>query len=635
MKNGFIKVAAASPYVIPADPMSNTKELIRLTQDASAAGVHILVFPELCITGYTCGDLFLSETLLKGAKDALKSFLAATGDTDTVAIVGLPYACDGELYDCAAVCQRGKLLGIVPKCELPDHGAFSERRWFTSASDLLFGDVEFEGEKVPFGAYHMFSCSAPSFTFGVQVGAYALMSNHPTRLVTLVCNPTATPTLVGSEEGSRRSVLDYSARTLTACITASAGEGESTTDLVFGGHCLIAENGTLLAEAPAFAEAGRLVITEIDVDRLNAERRRNTLYQATDVYKPIKVVFPVTETLITRKISPTPFIPEDACERRTRMETILSIQARGLGQRMQRAHAKCAVLGISGGLDSTLALLVAVRAMDAAGRPRKDILAVTMPCFGTTERTKTNATVLCEELGVELRTVDIFDAVKQHFSDIGHDPEVRDVTYENSQARERTQILMDMANDCNGLVVGTGDLSELALGWATYNGDHMSSYAVNSDIPKTLVRYLVAHSAEQYEAQGREALASALRDILATPVSPELLPAETDGSIAQKTEDLVGPYELHDFYLYYLLRYGCSPTKLYRLAKLSMEGRYSDEELKKWLRVLLRRFFTQQFKRSCMPDGPKVGSVGLSPRGDWKMPSDASPALWLKEADEL
>ncbi len=630
MKTGFIKVAAASPYVLPADPTANVGELIRLTREAAEKGVHVLTFPELSVTGCTVGDLILSDPLLEGAKEALATYLAATEALDTVSIVGLPLVYEDKLYSCAAVCQRGKLLGIVPKQSL-DVG---EGRWFASAHDLLYGTLNLFGEQVPFGIYSMFVCTSAPFSFGVRIGGKALFHDRPLP-ATLICNPSAAPALVGGEERARLTVGAYSAHMHAACVYATAGEGESTTDAVYGGHCLVCENGKLLVETPAFSKAGTLLITELDIERLNYERRTDPSFASDEPYNRIEFFLPVAETSLTRPISPTPFIPEDDDARARRMETILSIQARGLGQRMRRAHASRAVLGISGGLDSTLAILVAVRAMDEGGRPRKDILALTMPCFGTTERTKTNAVVLCEELGVELRTVDIFDAVKQHFADIGHDPEVRDVTYENSQARERTQILMDVANDCNGLVVGTGDLSELALGWATYNGDHMSSYAVNADIPKTLVRHLVAHCAEQYEKEGKSALAAALRDILATPVSPELLPAEEDGSIAQKTEDLVGPYELHDFYLYYLLRFGFSPRKLYRLACIAMKGRYSEDELKKWLKVLLRRFFTQQFKRSCMPDGPRVGSVGLSPRGAWSMPSDASVALWLKEAENL
>jgi NAD+ synthase (glutamine-hydrolysing) len=439
---------------------------------------------------------------------------------------------------------------------------------------------------------------------------------------------------VVSADVRRRVLSARSAQLIAALAYVSAGNGESTTDAVFGGHGMIVEDGKPLAEHLPMEAGNELTVSEIDVDRLVGERRR-VAFPVSDGYREIAFSMPICETVLTRLVDPHPFIPNGTAERSARCESILRIQSAGLAQRTERAFAKKLVLGISGGLDSTLALLVAVRAMDALKRPRTDVIAVTMPCFGTTKRTKTNATVLCEKLGVDFRCVNIFDAVNQHFADIGHDPACRDVTYENCQARERTQVLMDIANDCGGMVVGTGDLSELALGWATYNGDHMSMYGVNGGVPKTLIRHVVAYSADQFEKSGEACIASALRDVLDTPVSPELLPADANGEIAQKTEDLVGPYELHDFYLYYLIRYGFSPEKLYRLAKAALGSVYDDETLKKWLKVLLRRFFSQQFKRSCLPDGPAVGSVALSPRGAWSMPSDATATIWLAEADAL
>ena len=492
---------------------------------------------------------------------------------------------------------------------------------------------------LPFGNRLLFACNEmDGLRIAVSAGdewnlPYAPAAEQIAAGATLLCAPDASPETVTSTNARRTALLAQSARLQTAIAYASAGDGESTTDAVFGGHGVIAENGELLAQRLPFAD-DRLSVSEIDVSRLMGERRRRS-YPTVEGYLTVPFSMPITETELTRPVNPHPFIPTDTEERAARCSTILQIQSAGLAQRAERAFAKKLVLGISGGLDSTLALLVAVGAMDSLKRPRTDVLAVTMPCFGTTKRTKTNATVLCEELGVDFRCVNIFDAVNQHFADIGHDPACRDVTYENCQARERTQVLMDIANDCGGLVVGTGDLSELALGWATYNGDHMSMYGVNGGVPKTLIRHIVAYSAAQFEKRGENRIAAALYDVLDTPVSPELLPADEGGEIAQRTEDLVGPYELHDFYLYYLIRYGFAPAKLYRLAKYALGSTYDDETLKKWLKVLLRRFFSQQFKRSCLPDGPAVGSVSISPRGAWLMPSDATAALWLAEADAL
>ena len=643
MKNGFIKVAAATPKIRVADPAYNVEELIRIADDANAKGVRVLVSPELCLTSYTCGDLFCSDLLLDGAKNALSEYLKRTSAWDMISVVGLPMVYRDKLYNCAAVCHGGRLLGVIPKSVLPNYGEFYELRGFTPApKDTGCATLLFDGDTVPFGTNLIFSCtSVPNLKLAVEIcedlwDAAPPSSSHTAAGATVLCNLSAANETVGKDDYRRLLVRAQSAKNLAGYVYACAGEGESSTDLVFAGHNMIAENGTILAERMPFDTSCELLISEIDVQRLAYERRRINTYQSeTDGYREIPFSLTLHDTELTRFVDPHPFTPSDPSERARRCETILAIQSNGLKQRIERAFAQKLVIGISGGLDSTLALLVMVRAIDALKRPRKDIIAVTMPCFGTTTRTKNNATVLCEELGVDFRCVDIFDAVNVHFRDIGHDPDDRNVTYENSQARERTQILMDIANDCGGMVIGTGDLSELALGWATYNGDHMSMYGVNASVPKTLIRHIVAFCADGYEANGDKKIAVALRDVLDTPVSPELLPADADGKIAQKTEDLVGPYELHDFYLFYMLRYGFSPKKLYRLAKLALGDVYDDETLRKWLKVFIRRFFNQQFKRSCMPDGPKVGSVALSPRGDWRMPSDASSALWQEDAERL
>ncbi len=637
MKNGFIKVAAALPKVRVADTAFNTDEAIRLCKLAEESAVKVLVFPELNLTGYTCADLFLNETLLSAAREGLSRYLEQTAGTTLVSVVGLPFCLRGKLYNCAAVCQSGKLLGMVPKTHLPNYAEYYEARWFApyegTPTDITLGSFD----AVPFAAELIFSCrDVPALKIAVELCEDLWVtvppsSAHAAAGATLICNPSASNETIGKNEYRKSLVSGQSARIAGAYIYASCGEGESTTDVVFGGHGMIAENGTMLAEREPFDEDHELLISEIDVERLIHERLRMNTFSTTfcEKYREIPFSLPVLETNLTRFVDPHPFVPDDRGERAKRCEAILSIQSRGLKKRIECANAKKIVVGISGGLDSTLALLVMVHAMDALNRPRNDIVAVTMPCFGTTKRTKNNATVLCEELGVDFRTIDIHDAVMQHFKDIGHDPEDRNVTYENGQARERTQVLMDIANDCGGLVVGTGDLSELALGWATYNGDHMSMYGVNASVPKTLVRHIVAYCADCAESRGESKLAAALRDVLDTPVSPELLPADGNGEIAQKTEDLVGPYEIHDFYLYYLIRFGFSPEKLFRLANYALGDVYPPEILHKWLLVFLRRFFAQQFKRSCLPDGPKVGSIALSPRGDWRMPSDASPAAWL------
>ena len=632
MKNGFLKVAAATPVVRLADTKANCEAHVALAQKAYGEGVRVLVFPELSLTGATCGDLFAADTLLAGAADALKAYLDATKELDMVSVVGLPFAAHAKVYNTAAVCHAGKLLGLVT-------GRKVDERHFASAPDFV-EEVSVAGEHVSLGTEQAFECETmPSLTLAVEIGAdlhtlYAPSLSHSAAGATVICHPAAMP-----EVASKKPALDvilsaHTARTHTAYITSLSGDGESTTDNAFGGKKLVVENGEVVAASVPF-DGTELLITEIDLERLMHDRRRANLVDPGSCHTIVPFSLEITETKLTRKIDATPFFPVAPAELAAHCERVLTVAAAGLRTRIVRAYAKKIVIGISGGLDSTLALLTMVRAMDSLGRPRTDIVAVTMPCFGTTARTKTNATVLCEELGVTFRCVDIFDAVNVHFRDIGHDPDLRDVTYENAQARERTQVLMDVANDCGGMVIGTGDLSELALGWATYNGDHMSMYGVNASIPKTLVGHVVRYCAIQAKKSGQEKVAAALFDILDTPVSPELLPANADGKIAQKTEDLVGPYELHDFYLYYFIRYGFSPIKIYRMAQNAWGEKYSDETLKKWLQVFFKRFFAQQFKRSCLPDGPQVGEISLSPRGGWQMPSDAASALWMNEVEKL
>ena len=639
MKYGMIQVAAATPVIKVADPIHNANTCMALAAEAAVLGVKVLTFPELCLTGATCGDLFAHDRLLRGALEALRGYAEATAALDLVSVVGLPVAFADKIYNCAAVVSGGVVLGLVPKTHLTP----AERRVFTPAPAMnLATDYLDDGSLVQLGSQQIFVCqSMPSLRIGVELGQDLYATVPPSaRLVsagaTVICHPSAIPETVGAEEYRRLAVKGQSARALCGYITAEAGEGESTTDHVFGGHRLIGECGGILAESAPFASNHGLTVTELDLERMLHDRRisgfdTSACGEITEVYFDLGV----EETQLTRFIDPHPFIPADPTLRAAHCERILTIQTNGLKKRVTAAWAKKIVLGISGGLDSTLALLVMVRAMDLLERPRTDIIAVTMPCFGTTARTKTNATTLCEELGVDFRTVNIFDSVNQHFKDIGHDPAVRDVTYENAQARERTQVIMDIANDEGGMVIGTGDLSELALGWATYNGDHMSMYSVNGGVPKTLVRELTAYCAAMELEKGNTKLAEALYDILGTPVSPELLPADESGKIAQKTEDLVGPYELHDFFLYYLLRYGFTPAKLFRMAQYALGERYDDATILKWLETFTRRFFTQQFKRSCLPDGPAVFEVGVSPRGGWAMPSDAVSALWMSEISEL
>ncbi|MBQ8510853.1 MAG: NAD(+) synthase [Clostridia bacterium] len=632
MNHGFIKIAAASPRVIVADCASNAKEIIAAAKSAAEAGVRLLVLPELSVTGYTCGDLFGQKKLLDAAEASLLSIADATADLDMLICVGFPLRERAKLYNCAAVLHRGAILGVVPKTAIPNYGEFYEARNFTPASADLSETISVGGRRVPFGTDLLFQCAGmEDFTVGVEICEDLWVPEPPsTRYAlegaTLLCNLSASDETVGKAAYRRQLVSSHAARLVAGYIYADAGCGESTTDMVFAGHDLICENGGLLAESKPFADASPMIVSEIDVQRLVSERARMTTFgQRPLTCRVIPFDMEIAETTLTRVFPRSPFVPEDASDRTERCEAILSMQSYGLRKRLEHAHAKTAVIGISGGLDSCLALLVSVRAMDLLNRPRTDIIAVTMPCFGTTKRTRSNAEILCERLGVSFRCVDIKEAVNQHFADIGHDPDVRDVTYENSQARERTQVIMDIANETGGLVIGTGDLSELALGWATYNGDHMSMYGVNGSVPKTLVRHVVRYFAD---TAGDRALSDVLYDILDTPVSPELLPADDKGEIAQKTEDLVGPYELHDFFLYYFVRCSFPPEKIERLANHVFAGVYDADTIHKWLKTFVRRFFIQQFKRSCLPDGPKVGSLTLSPRGDWRMPSDASWDSW-------
>ena len=638
MRDGFIKAAAASVDTVVADVRANVESIKRRIEQADAMEVNLLVFPELCLTAYSCGDLFFSEALLDAAVKALGELRDFTAGRYPLVLAGVPLRHRGKLYNCAAALLRGQILAIIPKTHLPNHAEFYELRQFSSGAGIKAESINVCGQDVPFGTDILLRHeSMAGYCVGVELCEDLWAPCPPSTALcsagaTVVANLSASNELTGKAEYRRLLVRSTSARLLCGYICCNAGPGESTQDVVFSRHHLIAENGALLAENPPFGGA-ELTVSEIDVHRLLGERHRNTSFEALPAHGWREVVFAQEErrAALTRGIEKNPFVPPEDELLAQRAEAILRIQANGLKKRLEHTRAKTAVIGISGGLDSCLALLVTSRAFDLMGRERGGITAVTMPCFGTTARTRSNAEKLCELLGVTFRTVDIGEAVSGHFRDIGHNPENRDVTYENAQARERTQVIMDIANENGGLVVGTGDLSELALGWATYNGDHMSMYGVNAGIPKTLVRYIV-----RYEAgRARPELAAVLRDIIDTPVSPELLPANSDGEIAQRTEELVGPYELHDFFLYYTLRFGFSPRKVYRLACRAFGTDFSGAEVKKWLGVFIRRFFSQQFKRSCMPDGPKVGSVSLSPRGDWRMPSDASAALWLSELEGL
>ena len=639
MKDGLITLGAAVPRVALADPKENAAAVIERIRAAAREGVRVLVLPELCLTGYTCSDLFYSRTLLDSARDALLAVAAATREEPVLAFVGVPLELGGKLYNCAAAVSGGMILGVVPKSNIPNYEEFYEARQFTPAPGAD-GMIRLGHYDVPFGTHLLFSCrEMPALTVGCEICEDLWVADPPSvRLAaagaTVIVNLSASNETVGKDDYRRMMVRMQSGRLLCAYVYADCGEGESTTDLVFSGHCMIGEGGALAAENPPF---GGRTLTACEVDLfhlLTARRRMNTWRCAPEGYRTVLFSLPVTETRLTRPVNPLPFVPSDGETRAQRCRRILDIQSRGLARRMEAAHAKGLVVAVSGGLDSCLALLVAARAADHLGRGRECIRTVTMPCYGTTTRTRSNAETLSVELGTRFSQIDIAEAVAVHFRDIGHDPENHNVAYENSQARERTQIIMDLANEDGSLVVGTGDLSELALGWATYNGDHMSNYGVNAGVPKTLVRHIVAFCADEAEENGQTALAAVLRDILATPVSPELLPAK-DGEISQRTEDIVGPYELHDFFLYRILRFGESPAKIFRMACAAFDGVYAPEVILSWLRTFVRRFFMQQFKRSCLPDGPKIGSASLSPRGDWRMPSDASARLWLAECDAL
>lgn len=632
MKDGFIKVAAATPKIKVADPAYNTEEILKIIDETEKNGASILVFSELTISGYTCGDLFLQQPLLTECKNQLLRIVKATENKSMLVVVGCPIVIKQKLYNCAVVISDGSILGIVPKTHLPNYSEFYELRHFTSGEgleeDLWFGE---EFGYVNVAVNQLFKCKEiPELVVACEICEDLWVPLPPSTYhamagATVICNPSASVETTTKESYRRSLVSNQSARLLAAYIYADAGEGESTQDVVYSGHHLICENGSVLAEAKRFTN--EIIYADIDVQKLAAERRKMTSFPGgqTDDYFEQEFPLEVKENKITRTFPKTPFVPDNQDERDKRCDEILSLQSMGLKKRLEHTNCKHAVVGISGGLDSTLAVLVTARAFDLLDIPRENLICVTMPCFGTTDRTYQNAVSLIKELGATLKEVRIEKAVRQHFADIGHDENNHDVTYENSQARERTQILMDMANQYNGMVIGTGDMSELALGWATYNGDHMSMYAVNCSVPKTLVRYLVLYYAETTENQK---LSEVLMDVLDTPVSPELLPP-VDGVISQKTEDLVGPYELHDFFLYYMLRFGFPKAKLYRMAKQTFEGVYDDETIKKWLDKFYWRFFSQQFKRSCLPDGPKVGSVAVSPRGDLRMPSDASPTAWL------
>ena len=639
MRDGFIKVAAGTPKIRVADCRYNAEQIFTMMREADKQGVKVLCLPELCLTGYTCGDLFLQDTLLCGAEEGLQTILEATRNLDMVTVLGLPVRCkwDNKLYNCAAVIQSGEILGLVPKTYLPNYGEFYEQRWFASGAGVETS-VDLCGETVDMDAAGLFACEkVPNLVLGGEICEDLWATEPPSaRLArggaTVILNLSASNELVGKSGYRRNLVVGQSGRLVCGYVYADAGEGESTTDLVFTGHNMIAENGALLAER-RFATG--LTISEIDVDRLAYERRRMTTFNGqrqADLWRA-SFSLPLEETRLTRAVSPAPFVPADAEDRAERCNEILKIAALGLKKRLEHTGARTAVVGLSGGLDSTLAILITAVAMKLLDRPASDIIAVTMPCFGTTDRTRDNAVELAERLGATLKRIDIGSAVKVHFKDIGQSMEDHSVTFENGQARERTQVLMDIANQNGGLVIGTGDLSELALGWATYNGDHMSMYGVNAGIPKTLVRHLVAFVSDDKGSEDPR-LSAVLDDILDTPVSPELLPA-IEGKISQKTEDLVGPYELHDFFLYYAIRWGFPPRKVFRLAEHALGRTYDRATILKWLNSFYRRFFTQQFKRSCLPDGPKVGSVTLSPRGDWRMPSDAVAALWLEELEGL
>lgn len=635
MRDSFIKIAAGSPEVRVGDCQYNTEQIVAMIRQAADAGVTVLVLPELAVTAYTCGDLFLQSALRSAAYESLKTIAAATRGLNLLAAVGVPLVQNGKLYNCAAVCFDGQILGVIPKTHLPNYGEFYERRQFTPAP-AENGTITIGGREIPFGNRLIFCCeNLPMLKIGVEIcedvwSVFPPSLYHAAAGATVLLNLSASNEAVGKDDYRRALVNTHSAKTVSCYAYSDAGSGESTSDMIFAGHSFICENGAVLAESTRYQSG--LIVSEADVERLTYERERITGFprECPEGYMQIGFKLALHETPLTRPVSAHPFIPAGGEDRERRCSEILDMQSHALARRLRHIGNPTAVIGVSGGLDSTLALLVSVRAMDLLGRDRRMVQAVTMPCFGTTARTKSNAEKLCELLGTDVRVVDIKASVDQHFRDIGFDAANHDVTFENAQARERTQVLMDIANMTGGIVIGTGDLSELALGWATYNGDHMSMYGVNASVPKTLVRYLVQYEADRVGG----ALSDVLKDILDTPVSPELLPAK-DGEIAQKTEELVGPYELHDFFLYYAVRWGFAPHKIYRLARYAFGDAYDGATVLRWLETFYRRFFTQQFKRSCLPEGPKIGSVSLSPRGDWRMPGDACSAVWLADLEEL
>jgi len=634
MKDGFIKCGCASIDVSVGDCEKNAKAIVEEIIKADKLCIKLLALPELCVCGYTCGDLLLHDTLLDGVEKAIEYVLKNTSKTDVVTVIGAPLRNGGKLFNCAVVIYKGEILGVVPKENIPNYGEFYEARYFVGGCDTDFIEIEVAGRTAPFGQAVFVNESLKEYAFGVEICEDMWVADSPSIALTknganIIVNISASDEVIGKAEYRKTLVTAHSGKLNCGYIYASAGEGESTTDMVFAGHNLIAESGNILEESALFENS--LIYTDIDVKRIAYEKRRVNTFKAAEDLGYVYFEQDLSQNKLTRKFSPTPFVPSDEEKRNDRCELILKMQAMGLKKRLAHTNSKRIVVGLSGGLDSALALLVMVKAVDSLDMDRKSILAVTMPCFGTTSRTKSNAEILANGLGVDFKSVNISKSVERHFEDIGQSKETLDVTFENAQARERTQVLMDIANKEGGLVVGTGDLSELALGWATYNGDHMSMYGVNGSIPKTLVRYLVKYYADTCDSDDAR---KALLDILDTPVSPELLPSKNE-EISQQTESIVGPYELHDFFLYYIIRWGYSPKKVYRIARNTFAGKYDKETLLKWLKNFYKRFFAQQFKRSCLPDGPKVGSVTLSPRGDWRMPSDASARLWLDELETL
>ncbi len=640
--NGYVRVGGAVPELKVADCRYNTERIIDLMEEAVKQECYLTVFPELCITGYTCGDLFQQSLLLSAALDSLKTIVAASSKWENVFVVGLPLLMGQQLYNCAAVIQKGKIAGIVPKGYVPNYSEFYEKRWFREGRNLTATSVDLFGNDIPCGSDLIFQDREyKGLSFAIELCEDLWMPVPPSGFQALngaliLCNLSASNEIIGKHGYREMLVKSQSGRCVAGYVYASSGMGESSTDLVFGGQAIVAENGSILAQSARFQEESQLVVSEIDIQKLFHDRANAASFIQPDIYRESRVIRlepwkSRIETLI-RKIDKHPFVPFDATTRDERCREIFSIQTSGLMKRLQHIGLEKAVIGISGGLDSTLALLVTARAFDRLKISRKNIIAITMPGFGTTDRTYQNALELMRAMGVDVREINIKDACLQHFKDIGHDVKIHDVTYENVQARERTQVLMDIANKESGIVIGTGDLSELALGWCTYNGDHMSMYSVNCSVPKTLVKYLVQWVADYVVDKDT---ADVLRRVVDTPITPELLPPEENGEIGQKTEDIVGPYELHDFFLYHMLRYGAEPGKVMFLAKQAFHGQYDDKTIIHWLKVFYRRFFSQQFKRSCLPDGPKVGTVSLSPRGDWRMPSDASARLWLAEVEKL